>query len=161
MGAVWIVAILLSALPLLDIDYYGDEFYGNNGVCLPIQIHDPFGPTLEDNRYHFNRFDGDQLPAFVSESLQDGSEDEKIADDDNEGLGVLNFSVLWSQLGRFPFHLVCVHLNVLHHLQFQYWPEVYSTVAGQNYCKALRLHCFYGILVLGAHSLHQSHRHGR
>nr|XP_042904167.1 relaxin receptor 2 isoform X2 [Parasteatoda tepidariorum] len=43
MGSVWSLAILLSALPLLDIGYYGDEFYGNNGVCLPLQIHDPFG----------------------------------------------------------------------------------------------------------------------
>ncbi|GIX67361.1 relaxin receptor 2, partial [Caerostris extrusa] len=43
MVGVWSVAIVLSALPLLDIDYYGDEFYGNNGVCLPLQIHDPFG----------------------------------------------------------------------------------------------------------------------
>jgi hypothetical protein len=22
--------------------YFGDEFYGNNGVCLPLHIHDPY-----------------------------------------------------------------------------------------------------------------------
>ncbi|GFX08079.1 uncharacterized protein TNCV_1237581 [Trichonephila clavipes] len=45
------------------------------------------GWTLEDNQYHFNWFDGDQLPAFVSESLQDESEVEtKDADEDNENI---------------------------------------------------------------------------
>ncbi|GFT59225.1 uncharacterized protein TNCV_3891731 [Trichonephila clavipes] len=42
------------------------------------------GWTLEDNQ-HFNWFNGDQLPAFVSESVQDESEeDTKDADEDNE-----------------------------------------------------------------------------
>ncbi|GFY58233.1 uncharacterized protein TNIN_74431 [Trichonephila inaurata madagascariensis] len=41
--------------------------------------------TLEDNQYHFNWFDGDQLLAFVSESLQDES-DTKDADEDNEDI---------------------------------------------------------------------------
>lgn len=31
------------------------------------------GWTLKDNKYHFNWFDGDQLPSFVSESLQEES----------------------------------------------------------------------------------------
>ncbi|GFQ84972.1 g-protein coupled receptor GRL101, partial [Trichonephila clavata] len=62
MGAVWSVAILLSALPLLDIDYYGDEFYGNNGVCLPLQIHDPFGQAWE---YSTFLFCGLNLAAFL------------------------------------------------------------------------------------------------
>lgn len=31
------------------------------------------GWTLEDNKYHFNWFEGDQLPGFVSESLQEES----------------------------------------------------------------------------------------
>ncbi|CAL1282315.1 unnamed protein product [Larinioides sclopetarius] len=62
MGAVWSVAILLSALPLLDIDYYGDEFYGNNGVCLPLHIHDPFGQAWE---YSTFLFCGLNLAAFL------------------------------------------------------------------------------------------------
>lgn len=31
------------------------------------------GWTLEDNEYHFNWFEGDQLPGFVSESLKNES----------------------------------------------------------------------------------------
>ncbi|KAG8179172.1 hypothetical protein JTE90_024376 [Oedothorax gibbosus] len=41
------------------------------------------GWTLEDNHYHFNWFDEDQLPGFVSESLQEESE-EDTKDDDND-----------------------------------------------------------------------------
>ncbi|GFT49910.1 uncharacterized protein TNCV_4175491 [Trichonephila clavipes] len=42
------------------------------------------GWTLEDNQ-HFNWFDGDQLPAFVSESFQDELEEyTKDVDEDNE-----------------------------------------------------------------------------
>ncbi|GFW84840.1 uncharacterized protein TNCV_681281 [Trichonephila clavipes] len=45
------------------------------------------GWTFKDNQYHFNWFDGDQLLAFVSESLQDESEvDIKDADEDNEDI---------------------------------------------------------------------------
>ncbi|GFX70268.1 uncharacterized protein TNCV_4617051 [Trichonephila clavipes] len=45
------------------------------------------GCALEDNPYHFNWFDGDQLLVFVSESLQDESEAEtKDADEDNENI---------------------------------------------------------------------------
>ncbi|GFY62889.1 hypothetical protein TNIN_235971 [Trichonephila inaurata madagascariensis] len=45
------------------------------------------GWTLGGHQYHFNWFDGDQLPAFFSESLQDESEEDTIdSDDDNEDI---------------------------------------------------------------------------
>ncbi|GFR09909.1 hypothetical protein TNCT_311821 [Trichonephila clavata] len=44
------------------------------------------GWTLEDNQHPFNWFDGDQLPAFISESLQDESVSSKDADDDYEDI---------------------------------------------------------------------------
>ncbi|GFY67179.1 hypothetical protein TNIN_145811 [Trichonephila inaurata madagascariensis] len=45
------------------------------------------GWILEDNQYHFNWFDEDQLPAFVSESLEDESEeDTKDDEEDNEDI---------------------------------------------------------------------------
>lgn len=53
MTAAWGVAVLFSALPLLNLDYYGDEFYGNNGVCLPLHIHDPFGQAWEYSTFIF------------------------------------------------------------------------------------------------------------
>ncbi|CAF4890809.1 unnamed protein product [Pieris macdunnoughi] len=46
------------------------------------------GWKLEDNQYQFDWFDGDQLPAFVSESLDKNSEAETnnadIDDDDDD-----------------------------------------------------------------------------
>lgn len=47
MGCVWLISVTLSLVPVLPISYYGDEFYGNNGVCLPLHIHDPFGQAWE------------------------------------------------------------------------------------------------------------------
>ncbi|GFW67920.1 uncharacterized protein TNCV_3872491 [Trichonephila clavipes] len=55
------------------------------GICIFSPQNN--GWTLKGNQYHFNWFDGDQLPAFVSESLQDESEvDTKDADEDNEDI---------------------------------------------------------------------------
>ncbi|GFT30679.1 uncharacterized protein TNCV_758831 [Trichonephila clavipes] len=54
------------------------------GICIFSPENN--GWTLEDNQYHFNWFDGDQLPAFVSESLQDEPVDTKDADEDNEDI---------------------------------------------------------------------------
>lgn len=62
MGTAWGIAALFSALPLLHIDYYGDEFYGNNGVCLPLHIHDPYGQAWE---YSTFLFCGLNLAAFL------------------------------------------------------------------------------------------------
>lgn len=53
MALSWAIAIVLSALPILDLGYYGDEFYGNNGVCLPLHIHDPFGQAWEYSTFLF------------------------------------------------------------------------------------------------------------
>ncbi|CAG2168232.1 unnamed protein product [Oppiella nova] len=53
MGAVWIVAILLAILPLLDSQIFGDEFYGSNGVCLALQIHDPYSKGWEYSLFLF------------------------------------------------------------------------------------------------------------
>ncbi|GFY54088.1 relaxin receptor 1, partial [Trichonephila inaurata madagascariensis] len=38
----WILAAAIAIIPSFNLGYFGDEFYGNNGVCLPLQIHDPF-----------------------------------------------------------------------------------------------------------------------
>ncbi|XP_022252762.1 relaxin receptor 2-like [Limulus polyphemus] len=53
MFAVWSVAVLMSALPLSNIPYYGLEFYGNNGVCLPLHIHKPFSQAWEYSTFLF------------------------------------------------------------------------------------------------------------
>lgn len=45
----------------------------NNASAKMINIFNPenFGWTLEDDKYHFHWFDGDQLPDFVSQSLEE------------------------------------------------------------------------------------------
>ncbi|GFY58554.1 relaxin receptor 2 [Trichonephila inaurata madagascariensis] len=40
--ASWILSASIAIIPFFDVGYFGDEFYGNNGLCLPLQIHDPF-----------------------------------------------------------------------------------------------------------------------
>ncbi|XP_077864518.1 uncharacterized protein LOC100371357 [Saccoglossus kowalevskii] len=39
---IWISCVIIATLPLIDaITYFGDFFYGGNGVCLPLHIDDP------------------------------------------------------------------------------------------------------------------------
>ncbi|GIY15682.1 relaxin receptor 1 [Caerostris darwini] len=42
-AASWTSAAIIAVVPSFNLGYFGDEYYGNNGVCLPLQIHDPFG----------------------------------------------------------------------------------------------------------------------
>ncbi|KAL7743911.1 hypothetical protein ACLKA6_003133 [Drosophila palustris] len=44
---VWGVSFALSAAPLMPNDYFGAHFYGNNGVCLSLHIHDPYAKGWE------------------------------------------------------------------------------------------------------------------
>ena len=43
-AALWIVAAVIALLPLSSqtVEYFGEEFYGGNGVCLPLHVQDPF-----------------------------------------------------------------------------------------------------------------------
>lgn len=41
MVVVWMITVLVAIIPIMWPDYYGTDFYGNNGVCLPLHIHDP------------------------------------------------------------------------------------------------------------------------
>ncbi|KAJ8027076.1 hypothetical protein HOLleu_32111 [Holothuria leucospilota] len=42
MGVLWLLGITLALLPLVYKSYFGDFFYGANGVCLPLQFDRPF-----------------------------------------------------------------------------------------------------------------------
>ncbi|KAH8415309.1 hypothetical protein KR222_002744, partial [Zaprionus bogoriensis] len=44
---VWGISFALAAAPLLPNDYFGAHFYGNNGVCLSLHIHDPYAKGWE------------------------------------------------------------------------------------------------------------------
>ncbi|XP_045467187.1 relaxin receptor 2-like [Harmonia axyridis] len=45
----WSFASLVSFAPLSEVteEYFGDEFYGSNGVCLSLHIHDPYAKGWE------------------------------------------------------------------------------------------------------------------
>ncbi|XP_021924752.1 relaxin receptor 2-like [Zootermopsis nevadensis] len=45
----WLLAAVVAALPLCveTVDYFGVEFYGGNGVCLPLHVQDPFADGWE------------------------------------------------------------------------------------------------------------------
>ncbi|XP_061402438.1 relaxin receptor 1 [Musca vetustissima] len=45
--ALWGVSFVLAAAPLFPLDYFGTHFYGTNGVCLSLLIHDPFAKGWE------------------------------------------------------------------------------------------------------------------
>ncbi|XP_039226917.1 relaxin receptor 2 isoform X3 [Drosophila yakuba] len=43
----WGISFALAAAPLLPNPYFGNHFYGNNGVCLSLHIHDPYAKGWE------------------------------------------------------------------------------------------------------------------
>ncbi|XP_064489436.1 relaxin receptor 1-like isoform X2 [Ornithodoros turicata] len=53
MGVVWLVTVLMALVPILRPNYYGEDFYGNNGVCLPLHIHDPSSRGWEYSVFMF------------------------------------------------------------------------------------------------------------
>lgn len=42
LGTLWALAGLAAIAPLTGLQYFGEHFYGGNGVCLSIHIHDPY-----------------------------------------------------------------------------------------------------------------------
>ncbi|KAH9403022.1 hypothetical protein TYRP_015788, partial [Tyrophagus putrescentiae] len=42
MFVVWSLSIAIAIIPLVFSNWFPNEFYGNNGVCLALQIHDTF-----------------------------------------------------------------------------------------------------------------------
>lgn len=53
MAAVWLLTLLMAAVPMMRPDYYGEDFYGSNGVCLPLHIHDPDSRGWEYSAFVF------------------------------------------------------------------------------------------------------------
>ena len=48
-AVLWLLAAVVAALPLCveTVDYFGEEFYGGNGVCLPLHLQKPFADVSE------------------------------------------------------------------------------------------------------------------
>uniref|UniRef100_A0A7G3AZ36 Putative relaxin receptor 2 n=1 Tax=Lutzomyia longipalpis TaxID=7200 RepID=A0A7G3AZ36_LUTLO len=47
LGLLWLTAITLAAAPLSRVNYFGENFYGSNGVCLSLHIHIPYDKGWE------------------------------------------------------------------------------------------------------------------
>ncbi|KAF9408395.1 hypothetical protein HW555_011898 [Spodoptera exigua] len=64
----------------------------NNASAKMINILNPenYGWTLEDDKYHFHWFDGDQLPDFVSQSLEEelAKKPEENTDEQDDDLNI-------------------------------------------------------------------------
>ncbi|XP_065365604.1 relaxin receptor 2 [Calliphora vicina] len=43
----WSISFALAAAPLFPNQYFGSHFYGTNGVCLSLHIHDPYAKGWE------------------------------------------------------------------------------------------------------------------
>lgn len=45
----WIISFILSSIPFVELfeNYFNNEFYTTNGLCLPLQIHNPFDSGWE------------------------------------------------------------------------------------------------------------------
>lgn len=53
MTSVWLMTLLMALVPMMRPDYYGEDFYGGNGVCLPLHIHDPDSRGWEYSAFLF------------------------------------------------------------------------------------------------------------
>lgn len=42
----WTSSIAFAAVPFSNTKYFGSHFYGNNGVCLSLHIHDPYAEVI-------------------------------------------------------------------------------------------------------------------
>lgn len=47
LGILWSISCAAAAAPLSATEYFGRHFYGTNGVCLSLHIHDPYGKVRD------------------------------------------------------------------------------------------------------------------
>lgn len=66
----WGISFGLAAAPLLTNPYFGSHFYGNNGVCLSLHIHDPYAkvggpPPISCKLHYINHTQGWEYSALL------------------------------------------------------------------------------------------------
>ncbi|XP_025099532.1 relaxin receptor 2-like [Pomacea canaliculata] len=49
----WSVCVLLALLPVLGLNYFGTSFYRDNGVCIPLHLHEPRAKGWEYSSFLF------------------------------------------------------------------------------------------------------------
>lgn len=52
--ALWGVSAATAASPFTAIDYFGKHFYGSNGVCLSLHIHEPYAKVCKSFPYQIS-----------------------------------------------------------------------------------------------------------
>ena len=52
MSIIWFMGALVAWVPLVSVGYFVD-FYGSNGVCFPLHIHDPWLQGWEYSAFIF------------------------------------------------------------------------------------------------------------
>ncbi|XP_050394021.2 relaxin receptor 2 isoform X2 [Patella vulgata] len=62
MGFIWLMCISFAIMPVVGLKYFGTSFYRNNGVCIPLHLHDPRTNGWE---YSSFLFIGMNLASFV------------------------------------------------------------------------------------------------
>lgn len=58
---IWIIGTILAVLPIIPVAYFGN-FYGSNGVCFPLHLHEP---KMKGWEYSAFVFLGINTTAFV------------------------------------------------------------------------------------------------
>lgn len=53
MLGVWSASIALAVVPIVAEDFFAEDFYGSNGVCLALQIHETFSMGWEYSAFIF------------------------------------------------------------------------------------------------------------
>ncbi|XP_076466235.1 relaxin receptor 1-like [Babylonia areolata] len=53
MGLTWSLCLTLALLPVLGFRYFGASFYRDNGVCVPLHLHDPKARGWEYSSFLF------------------------------------------------------------------------------------------------------------
>ena len=53
MGCTWLICIMLALLPVMGFHYFGTSFYRDNGVCVPLHIHEPRARGWEYSSFLF------------------------------------------------------------------------------------------------------------
>ncbi|KAI8508769.1 peptide receptor 1 [Branchiostoma belcheri] len=49
---IWVTGLTLAAMPFTSSTYFGN-FYGSNGVCFPLHLHEPYGAGWEYSAFVF------------------------------------------------------------------------------------------------------------
>ena len=50
---IWLSGAVIAGVPILFVSHFG-QFYGSNGVCLPLYIHDPYMGGWQYSTFIFN-----------------------------------------------------------------------------------------------------------